>query len=160
MKTSKPVLQNRRGAALVEAAVCLPLILMLVVGSIELCQEIFQQHAAKAAAHECSRVAASGRKDGTHVQEIASEVLAQRGLGDFDIDIDVAPRTVNVASVAAPTITHFDIPSSGAPTSGLGSVPRGTLLRLKLSVKRPSPIASIGLFGSEIQSQVYFVKER
>lgn len=152
--------QNRRGAALVEAAVCLPLMLLLILGSIELCQGVYQQHAVRATAHECARVAASGEKDGLDVQHIANEVLLQRGLDNFDIDIDVTPRTVNVGSVPPAAVTHFDILPGGVPTSGLANLPRGTLLRLKMTVTRPNSISFIGLLDSTIHSQVYFIKER
>lgn len=160
MTNSHSDTKNRRGAALVEAAVCLPLMLLLVLGSIELSNGIFQQHATRAAAHECARVAASGKRTGVDVQRVAVDILTQRGLDNFDIDIDVAPRTVNADTVAEPTTTHFDVPKIGTPTSGLGQVPRGTLLRLRITVNRPALVSPFGLLGSAIHSQVYFVKER
>lgn len=151
---------ERTGAALVETAVCLPLILVLVVGSIEMSNGVFQQHAVRAAAHECARIAASGEKQGTDVQYIANEVLTQRGIDNFDIDIDVTARTVNTGTVQPPTTTHFDVPESGTPTAGLENVPRGTLLRLKLTATRPAGPVGSTFLGPVISTQVFFVKER
>lgn len=157
---TEPQGSQRSGAAIVETAVCLPILLLLVVGSIEMSTGVFQQHAVRAACHECARVAASGAKTGADVQAIAATVLGQRGINNFDIDIDVQTRTVNAGTVAPATTTHFDIPQTGGTTDGLNTVPRGTLLRLQMTATRPpGPIGSIFL-GSEITSQVFFVKER
>jgi hypothetical protein len=48
---------NRRGAALIEFAVCLPVFFMITMASIETCRMIYLRQSLKIAAYECARLA-------------------------------------------------------------------------------------------------------
>jgi Flp pilus assembly protein TadG len=153
--------QKRRATAAVETAVCLPVVVLVMFGSIELSAGIFQQHRIRGTLHECAKVAAKGENTGTDVRDAAQMMLSQMGINQFDIQIDVVTRTVNTGSVATPTVTSFSIPSSGTPTPGLDQVPRGTILRMVLTAPRPD-VAGVGVaryLNSSVTGECVFVKE-
>ncbi len=152
----------RRGAAAIEAAVCLPVLAIIIFASIEISGGIFQQYDAQAAAYEISKIALKNGNSCDDVQAAAQELLPQLGFESYNIEIDVVTRTANAASVETPAVNHFDIPSSGTTTPGLDQLPRGTLLKLTLTIDRPK-IAGLGFFkqflGTQISADCTFVKE-
>lgn len=156
-KTSK-----RSGVAAVEAAVCLPLLVLIFFGALEVSGGISQEYNAQASAFELSKVALAKGKDCDHVQTLAAQILPQHDFATYSITIDVESRTVNSDSVEAPSVTTFNIPKTGSTTNGLELLPRGTLLRLTLTVDRP-PLAGLGLstnfLTNQIVSDCVFVKE-
>ena len=115
MRFSKSVRPKspRRAAAAVELAFCMPFILVLVVGAVELSGGLYHQHSLRTTAHECAIAAARGGGTGADVRAVANQILSQREMSDFDIDIDVLHRTINSATVDPPAVTHFDIPATG-----------------------------------------------
>jgi Flp pilus assembly protein TadG len=70
--------QNRRGAAAVETAVCLPLIILVVLGTIETCSIIFLQQSLQNAAYEATRVAAVPEKSTSDGQSVGQQIISQR----------------------------------------------------------------------------------
>jgi Flp pilus assembly protein TadG len=80
--------KNRKGAAVVELAVCLPIIVLLVFASIETCNMIFLRQALNASAYEGVRVAV--RPDSTNQKVInrCQAVLDGRGLKETAISIN------------------------------------------------------------------------
>jgi Flp pilus assembly protein TadG len=154
--------QKRRGAAVAEMAICLPFVILMVVGSIELSSGLFHQMVFRTAVHECATRAADGTTDAVEVQTVAQQILSQHGITDFTITIDEVTRTVNSGTVESNPISHFDIPATGTPTAGLETVPRGTLLKLRLSAPRP-PATGLGVISKYLDSQIaaecVFVKE-
>lgn len=75
----------RQGTAIIELAVCLPVIVLLVAGSMECCGLIFLKQTLSAAAYEGVRVAV--RQDATpaDVLQRAGEVLAARNIQNATI---------------------------------------------------------------------------
>jgi Flp pilus assembly protein TadG len=154
--------QKHSGVAAVEAAFCLPLLVFIFFGSLEISGGIFQEYNAQAAAFELSKVALTRLKTCDDVQALATQILPQQEFTSYSITIAVEPRTVNGDSVQTPSITLFSIPQSGPTTPGFEELPRGTLLRLTLTVERP-PIGGMGLtrnfLDQQIVSDCVFVKE-
>lgn len=152
----------RRGVAAVEAAVCLPILVLIIVGAIEVSGGIFQEYNAQACAYELSKVALRSKSTCEDVQTHAAGILPQLEFTTYSIQIDVVPRTANPDSVNVPAITSFSIPQTGTAPEGLEDIPRGTLLRLTLTTNRPA-IAGRGFsrayLNNEISSDCVFVKE-
>lgn len=152
---------GHNGVAAVEAAVCLPVLAIIIFGAIEVSGGIFQEYNVQASAYELSKVAL--RKDSTcsDVQAMAEQLLPNQDIENYTINIDVEPRTVNLDSVEPPAVTSFVITSSSA-TDGLEELPRGTLLRLSLEADRPR-VSGRGFFrvflGERINADSVFVKE-
>ena len=100
---------SRRGAAAVEFAVCLPVVLLVVFGSIQAASMLFLRQATIQAAYEGVKVAISddGTDDG--VREAAQLVLDGRQLTGVIIDIQpsnvdsLEPGTVIDVVVSAPS---------------------------------------------------------
>jgi len=81
MKTNlryKPNGQRRRAAAVVEFAVCLPLLMLIVLGAIEATHAIFLKQALSAAAYEGMRVAIEPRSTQAEATEHANSILKSR----------------------------------------------------------------------------------
>ncbi len=75
----------RRAVAAVELAVCLPLLVLLVFGSIETCSAIFLKQSLHTAAYEAMRVAV--QEDATTEEAVArgAAILDQREVQNFQI---------------------------------------------------------------------------
>lgn len=154
--------KRRDGVAAVEAALCLPMISLIMFGAIEISGGIFQEYNAQAAAFELAKVALTSQSTCDDVQDMASQIMPQLGFDTYDISIVTESRTTNSDSVAPPTITNFTIPKTGATTAGLDEVPRGTLLKLTLTATRPQTPGLPGLsdfMGTQIDAECVFVKE-
>jgi hypothetical protein len=104
--------QKRRGVAAVEFAVCLPVIVLLVFGSIEASSFIFLKQSLNVAAYEGIRESirvGSSNADGI---DRAENILNSRNVRDFQITFPVrsatgAPRGEEIViEVSAPTETN------------------------------------------------------
>jgi Flp pilus assembly protein TadG len=98
---------RRRGTAVVEFAVCLPLLMLIVLGAMEATHAIFLKQALSAAAYEGMRVAIEpGGKQADAVRQAESILNARLVKGStivFDRNVDVTPRGQKVAvQVSAP----------------------------------------------------------
>ena len=154
--------QNRKGGAAVEAACCLPVLLLIMTSAIEISGGLFQEYDLQVCAYELSKTALHSKSTADDVQAQAQEILPQLGFTNYQITIEVEPRTVNTNSVDPPAVTSFTIPSSGSTTAGLDQLPRGTLLRLTIVADRRS-ISGIGFMAkmlpTDVNADCVFVKE-
>ena len=98
---------RRRGAAVVEFAVCLPLLMLIILGAIEATHGIFLKQALSAAAYEGMRVAIEPRSKQADATQQAQAILNARLVKGskitFDTNVDTAPRGQKVAvEISAP----------------------------------------------------------
>ncbi len=123
-----------RGAACVELAVCLPLILLLVFASLEGANMLFLRQAVVQSAYETAKSAAKRNGIESKAVALGQQVLASRG-------------------VVAPTITF----SPANPES----LPAGTPFTVAVAVPGDSrSITNLGPFnGLTIQAQATMLKE-
>jgi Flp pilus assembly protein TadG len=89
----RPQRKNRKGAAVVEMAVCLPVIVLLVFASIETCNAIFLRQALSASAYEGARVAV--RPESTSQQAISRCQAVLDGRDMQDTSITLNPQDVS-----------------------------------------------------------------
>ena len=100
---------NRRGVAAVEFAVCLPMIVLLVFGSIEASSFIFLKQSLATAAYEGAREAVREEADNASASAMAINILNARTVQDFRIqfpsgDVSAADRGDEIImEVSAPT---------------------------------------------------------
>lgn len=100
--------KNRRGAAVVEFAVCLPLIVLIVFGSIEAASMLFLRQATVQSAYEGAKVAIQADATDADVQAAATQVIAGRQLSNVTISTipasidDLDPGTTIQVTVSAP----------------------------------------------------------
>jgi len=152
----------RHGAAAVEAAVCLPILVAIFLGAVEVSSGILQEYNAQACAYEMSKVALESSSTCEDVQIKAAEILPQLDFETYSIEIEVVPRTENADTVEPAAISRFSIPQSGPTPKGLEDTPRGTLLKLTLVADRPEisgPAATRIFLSDQISTNCVFVKE-
>ncbi|HIE99365.1 MAG TPA: pilus assembly protein [Planctomycetes bacterium] len=70
----------RRGTAATELAVCLPIVLVLIVGTIEACSMVYLKQSLSVAAYEGVRVSVSPNGDATAVTTAANRILTARNV--------------------------------------------------------------------------------
>lgn len=80
----------RRAVAAVEAAIALPLLILLVFGAIEVANGIFLTQTLTVAAYEGAREAARPGGTAEQVEERIADVLARRGLAVYSVAIEPA----------------------------------------------------------------------
>ena len=101
---------RRRGAAVVELAICLPTLLILVFGSIELTNMIFLKQAITAAAYEGARTAIRTDTNDAQVWTRVNELLAVRNVRQAQIQ--VAPSLVDQLPRGTPITVRVSAPIS------------------------------------------------
>ncbi|MEZ6094881.1 MAG: TadE/TadG family type IV pilus assembly protein [Pirellulaceae bacterium] len=100
---------SRRGAAAVEFAMCLPLLLLLVLGAFEVCRASMLQHAAESAAYEGARAGVIPGATPQRCQDASAFILRSLGVRNFVVTTD--PTNITPTS---PTIhVQVSIPFRG-----------------------------------------------
>ncbi len=104
----QPRYRGRQGAALVEFAICLPVIMIVLLGSMEACSAIFVRQALTCSAYEGIRAAVKGGAINEDALERARAILDTRGIKEAVVrfepaDVRDATRGSNIAiEVSAP----------------------------------------------------------
>jgi len=102
-KTSKrlptTLATTRRGTAATELAVCLPLIVLLVFGSIQACGLVYLKHTATSAAYEATLELAKPNASNASVTARATQVLTALNVAGGTVEI--FPANTNVAQATA-----------------------------------------------------------
>ncbi len=106
-------LAARRAAAAAELAICLPLIVFLLLASLEACSMIFLDHSLTIASYEGVRQAIN--YDGTNADVLArcDEIIAERGVKSSAIAISPA----NVATVNRGTPITITVSAPCSPNA-------------------------------------------
>lgn len=79
-----------RGVAATELAVCLPVVVLLVVGTIEACSAIFLKQSLTVAAYEGARTALAERQVAGSVQKACDQILNDRKVNGGTVTITPA----------------------------------------------------------------------
>ena len=104
---------SRKGAAIVEFAVCLPLILFITLGSIEAASMLFLKQALVQSAYEGVKIAV--RNDGNTSDAIAAIETVAAGRRIDDMQITISPA--DVSTVAQGEIVRVRITAPGDANS-------------------------------------------
>ena len=86
---------NRAGAAAVEMAFVIPVLFILVFGSIELCQRVYTKQSAVIAAYEACRVATRQTSDTAAVESACQTLLEEQGVEGASIQVRDMERGQN-----------------------------------------------------------------
>ncbi|QDS98131.1 TadE/TadG family type IV pilus assembly protein [Adhaeretor mobilis] len=90
---------TRRGAAATELAVCLPIITLVVFGSIQACGLVYLKHTATSAAYEATLELAKPNASNASVLARATQVLAAMNVTGGTVEI--LPENTNIAQATA-----------------------------------------------------------
>jgi hypothetical protein len=85
----------KRGVATAELAVCLPIVVLLVVATIEACSAIFLKQSLSVSAYEGVRAALEENATLASVEDVCNRVLAERRVQSAQISV----RPTNIASL-------------------------------------------------------------
>lgn len=77
--------ERRRGTATVELSVCLPLLVLIVVGSIETCSLIYLCETLSVSSYEAGRVLAMPNGTTEQAKRRAKEILKSRGIANATV---------------------------------------------------------------------------
>jgi Flp pilus assembly protein TadG len=99
----------RRGAAAAELAICLPLIVLLLLASIEACSMIFLEHGLTIASYEGVRAAIPYDATNADVTARANEIITQRSIADATVSTN--PANVENVEKGEPIVVTVSAPS-------------------------------------------------
>jgi len=108
---------SRAGVAATEAALCLPLIVILTFASIEACDAIFLSHSLHVAGYETIRVAVQPKSKNADADAMASTALADHNVVDATVtyepsDISAVDRGQPITvTISAPVESNTILPS-------------------------------------------------
>lgn len=108
---------RRRGAALVEAAFVLPMLLLLLFGTFEYCRFIFLLQVAENAAREGARFAVARTADGTTLDDVKNYVTSRMAGREGELGAGYQIEVYNVypsTGVPVPNTAWNDAPFGGA----------------------------------------------
>ncbi|MEO1526341.1 MAG: TadE/TadG family type IV pilus assembly protein [Planctomycetota bacterium] len=96
--------QRRRGAALVEFALCLPLFLIIGFGTLETCRMLYLRQSLKIAAYEAARIAIVPEVDADAVEAQCDLILSGRNIADYEFScVPADPNTAGFGEVITVT---------------------------------------------------------
>ncbi|MCH5375246.1 MAG: pilus assembly protein [Planctomycetes bacterium] len=81
---------RRRGAASVECAVCLPLLVLIVLGTIEVCSVVFLQQALQTTVYETARIAASPLGDTLDAAKAGRDIMDRLELQGGTVTVETS----------------------------------------------------------------------
>jgi Flp pilus assembly protein TadG len=116
---------RRRGGAVVEAALTLPLVLLLVSASVELSTAIYLKESLTIAAYEGARIAITRKADNEDVVDRIEQVFTERGISTGGVSIS-SLVSISPAADTADILDPITITVS-APTERNCVVPLGWL---------------------------------
>ena len=93
MQTHSPYIRPRparRGTAATELAVCLPILLVLIIGTIEACSMVYLKQSLSVAAYEGVRVSVSPKGDTAAVVTAVNRILTARNVNSPTITVSPA----------------------------------------------------------------------
>lgn len=85
----------RRGAAIVEMALTLPLLILISLATLDTCKVLFVRQSAKIAAYECARIAIIPGATTQLIESQCNAFLTPRGINQYQV------------SLSEPTLTNL-----------------------------------------------------
>lgn len=116
IRTQRGCSRTRRGAALVEFAICLPVFVLIVMATVETCRMIYLTQSIKIATYECARLGITPEATVDVLQTQCDLILEGRGLENYTMTIEPSdPSTLKYEDLFTVTIS---IPASEAALVG------------------------------------------
>jgi Flp pilus assembly protein TadG len=109
--TRRHFLTSRSGTATVEFAVCLPMLVLIVLGSLEACSMIFLNQSLHTSAYEGARAAIRSSSTTTLAETRCRDVLTVRSVKSATVTFE--PVDVSQAAKGAAITVRVTAPSSG-----------------------------------------------
>ena len=113
---TKRMKSSRNAVAATEMALCLPLVTMLILASIEACSMVYLNHSLSITSYESARVAINYDSTNTDVNDKYTELITSRNVAGSQIDfqpsnVATTPRGTPITiTVSAPCDSNALIP--------------------------------------------------
>jgi Flp pilus assembly protein TadG len=110
--------RKARGVAAAELAVCLPVVVLMVIATIEACSALFLKQSLTAAAYEGVRTAIAQAATTANVQAACNQILADRKIRNATISINpsaisnLKPGDFIAVKVSAPCASNSLVPTT------------------------------------------------
>jgi Flp pilus assembly protein TadG len=110
--------REKRGVAAAELAVCLPVVVLLVIATIEACSAIFLKQSLTVAAYEGVRTALEEGSTASAVQATCNQILSDRKVQEASVTLTPSDMSVLQpgeyidVTVSAPCDTNSLVPTS------------------------------------------------
>ncbi len=107
---------NRAGVAAAEFAVCLPVIVLIVLSTVEACTMIFLKQSLSIAAYEGARAGLAQSATNTTIVNVATQVLTERNVKGGTVTLNptnltsIAPGNYYTVTVNAPAARNAIVP--------------------------------------------------
>jgi TadE-like protein len=96
---------NRTGVAVVELAICLPVLVLILIGTIETCVMLQLQHNLAITAYEGARIGIMPGANATSVETQCEMLLDDRNINDYTITLNPPnPSAMNVGDPLTVTV--------------------------------------------------------
>lgn len=118
MKSTPSSRDNKRGTAVVELAVCLPLIVLLVFASLEGANMLFLRQAVVQSAYETAKSVAKTNGVQSRAVTLGEQVLSSRGVVTPTIVFD--PSNVQALAPGTPFTVSVSVPGDSRSITGFG----------------------------------------
>ena len=106
--------ENRRGSSAVECAFCIPVVMLIMFGTLETCSGVFLKETLTVTAYEGCRVGVRRRATRTDVINECNAVLAARGV--TGATVSVTPADFSTLSALDPISVTVSAPTNGNST--------------------------------------------
>jgi hypothetical protein len=105
--------QKRKAAAIIELAVCLPLLVLVTLGTIEACAMLFLKQTLAIAAFEGARLGVVPGSESFNVEAQSQLILTDHAVQGYSISMEPAdPRTLSSGDYMRVTVTAPCAPNS------------------------------------------------
>lgn len=108
---------DRRGGAAVEAAICFPFIIILMLGTLEVCAGIYLKESITVCAFEGVRLGTRRRGTAEEVRDRALAALAERQVtipeNDPSVGVTVTPENFDSLNALDPITVQITVPTAG-----------------------------------------------
>jgi Flp pilus assembly protein TadG len=105
--------ESRSGVATIEAAFCLPVIIILMFGTLEICSGYYLKESLEIAAYEGARFGARQNTEPQDVRDYVTQILADRNVTVTDSDITITPATFGNQRVLDPLTVSVSCSATG-----------------------------------------------
>ena len=114
---ARKLVPKRQGVACVEAAFCLPVLLLVVLGSVEVTNKIFLKQSLSTAAYEACRTAIQASASNAAAQAAGLDILQARGVKSATVSFDPA----DVANASRGQLIRVTVRANGRANSILNN---------------------------------------
>jgi Flp pilus assembly protein TadG len=102
---------KRRGSAVVEAALCIPFVIILMLGTLEVCSGIYLKESLTVSAYEGVRAGIGRRSERDQVVDTVNQMLEDRNIADATVLIE--PANFDSLNALDPVSVTIEAPTAG-----------------------------------------------